>query len=78
MPGAQGFLMKRTIRIHHNDGTPPIDLVLKSANVIRDSVGKPSLWLCRDSKSDQFHLTIGGGLIPDLSKVEKLEIVRED
>ena len=66
--------MKRSIRILNDDNTFQ-DLELASFNVIEK--GRPSIWIGSDNKN-RFHLTIGGNLIKDLTKVKSLEILRED
>ncbi len=65
--------MKRFIRIVNNDDTYN-DLELASFNVIE--TGRPSIWIGSNNKG-QFHLTVAGNLIPDLTKVERFELIRE-
>jgi len=67
--------MRRVIRIQYLDGTTE-DLELASYNRIEK--GTRSLWLGKDKRKDKYHLTIGGNLLPDLTKVDALKIIRID
>ena len=64
------------IRIHFTDETPPLDLQLKNGKWNQIDVGRPAMWLAKDSKTETFHLTVSGGLV-DFTKVANLEVVHD-
>lgn len=65
---------KRTIRINMNDGTH-IDLVLSKATSINTEASMINIDKLKDGT---WRLIYDINLIPDFTKVQNLEIIRED
>jgi len=67
--------MKRMIRLIFNDGTQPIDLELSKATEISTSLQTINLEKLKDGT---WRLIYSKDLIDDFSKLQSMEIVRED
>ena len=66
--------MKRAVKIVFNDGSEPIELVLSKATSINSSQQMINLDQMKDGT---WRLIYNENLIPDFSKVEKFEIIRD-
>lgn len=67
--------MRRTLRIHFKDGTHK-DCDIVGLSMLPDTFSK-SFSLQERKGGTGFQVCIGGGLIPNLTEVANLEIIRE-
>jgi len=66
--------MKRSLVILHNDDTEPIELELKKATQVKSE----SEFIYFEKINDEWRLTFSTSAIEDFSKVDCLQILRND